>query len=656
MAKRALRCELTYYGKQYPDQILSGFSEDNDVSYGRVTYIWYMMDGDYIDLEVYNASMSAFYPSSGGAVIDAGMDYIGRKEQYMNGVQIVPPSCLCWRIGCEQDGHSASGQPRLVISKPYGERNPDTHIYGNITYMPPYHDNKADTQNWYISQVVPETVEERIAYLKKRNQSQNGIGDEYGWSDNSLKNNMQDIPTYNYIHYATPDPHIRKRPAMCTCTGNGGFPTGGNNTSYDIEPGESFTEYPTSQFLMNYPSRFRFTGASIDSTNGTFRRSASCEFIMDLIRHANDHNVAINGHMHPYIGGIGPNISDGARVGSSRACNLTYGSSNQTLGGCWVHTVNGSPEYHISSNGWYNRVLSIEQSCGLSECQSHYGNDLPGWLRPTKNGAANVSNFVAFITQNTYPKNFLDYTFYDVTRWTYANIDANPNCTYYGLDTCLFRIFNSDVSNAKDWIHANINKLLLNPNQMPYVGIFPISAANMHISQADINMRPNMATPNIIGDCIKKRFTGFYGVGQEMEKALWPNDCGPRNGNPYIGSTLYGVYTTGSHKAYMDPNYWFDASCDVYGTIGIRVQSVYNGDNQQWNFAPGSPDGQGGINCFIVPSFYSNWPALDIYGYEPKTTPRRNGMKWKTKYSEPTSTFPSGAIESITIFDTDSAT
>jgi hypothetical protein len=95
MAKRALRCELTYYGKQYPDQILSGFSEDNDVSYGRVTYIWYMMDGDYIDLEVYNASMSAFYPSSGGAVIDAGMDYIGRKEQYMNGDQIVPPSCLC---------------------------------------------------------------------------------------------------------------------------------------------------------------------------------------------------------------------------------------------------------------------------------------------------------------------------------------------------------------------------------------------------------------------------------------------------------------------------------------------------------------------------------------------------------------------------------
>lgn len=661
VTKRALRCELTYFGKRYA----STNPTEAGATYGRVSYIWYMMGGDYIDLEVYNTSIATRYSNRGTTPQDAGLDYTFRHNC---SAQTIPPTSLTWRIGCRQWGDYPTAYPELVISKPKDNGVVTIYKPGNVAYQ--------DENFSYISQVVPETVSDRLEYLRKRCHDVTGNGggvtggtpDNYGWSDAALKN-PQDVPTHNYITYTNPDPHIRRRPPLWMVTGNP-WPSLSNRQSFDIAPGlgNSFPNMSPSN-IRNYAQRFRFASSSDWPDHNyennqsiylqnEYMHSFACEYIMDLIRHANDHDTLINGHMHSYLGGVGPTVSDGIRTGGVNGTNypVTVGNNPVNAITCWQYRNSGSPQYRTDNDFWYNDVLSIEQAMG--SCYNDWGNDVPGWVRPTKGTNPSSYTQFAYLGSGSNTK-YIDYTFF-TPRFT-------PTYDCWALDTCIFRIYKSNLNRALSYMNYQntANYREPNLNTMPYVGILPLRYTNLAIADAANHTTPYWPSDvmywhsahDIIGDCIKLRFGGCTGVGSDTEKILWSNNCGSRANSPYIGSTIFGV-NNGllGIGYYAEPNY-LEGSVDVYGTVGIRVQSVYLSDNDTWDSSPGSISDWPAINCFIVPSFYSSWPALDIYGYSRKTPLNYNttaAIKWRQEKRTPGSGVPDGAIDAVVITATDS--
>lgn len=574
---RALRCELTYYGRQY-----TGTLNSQNYNTGFVTSTWDMMNGDWFDLEVYNIMINCktVWDNTQGKMVlksgvSQGLDFFGRcKYRSSDTASSIPSTLLCWRIKCVL---GPSGRPALQISM--SPDSPDSSLASN--YMS-------------IKSVTPDYVDRRINYLQTTSLE--------GYNYMRTFSNNDDVLTYQRMANVG----NTKRPPVWSVLNTPSFISRAHGvlTSNRYSSQSNLDILPTS----TYPSSH--TNTWLYFKNMGYNQSHNNQYlihIMELIKNANTFNFDPSNPNPPtFIGGLPPST-----------WTSQYGITRAGIGTIRTSTNNGTIwssdpgfDYIEDASTPYNGILSINAGYDFTYYSTpnisnriQWGQDVPGWWRPTT-GTSYTQSFYMSNAASSYAV-YTPFNFYNF----YGNIHTNQTPYEYwsGMYTNIFRVYNSNLSNARS--HQSVASGIDQPNlnSMPYVGILPVSRIDD------------------ISTIVKNRFTGFTNINSDVEKPLWSNNCGSRANSPYYGITIVEQRKDGNGNYYTaDMDWEHTEPFGSIGTIGIRVTEVNFTDDINNGVAVYNPT----IDCFIVPSFYSEWPALDIYGRENQNS-HRFPFRWQ---------------------------
>lgn len=672
MSVKYLKCGVVYEGRNYG---ANGVNNAYTKSVAPIMNSWAMMDGDYFDIEVYNVTMgskgvwhrrtaSAYETNETSNIVftnniptdcDAPttVNFPERiyTDQYVKflsfpgilfGYNYVVGAPIVWRVTCRQKDNNLNNEPYLEVTMPM--YNMDDNIWGPI--CPPYN----------LRSVMVDSVNDRLACLELADNEilPTGVG-----MDVPMYQSFRPRTNANTPPVALTSGIVRRPPMMllddsCVGTSSGWYPCIYSSAGLGANPTAASV-----YFRANSNEHYRMA----------FHSQSNRDILAQIER-------TIRNSLYEY--GVKDNgTTNGRPTYSTISTEVTTISNHGTGNGqqVWAGPIlYQSTANAIADTYWYNSILSIIAGNGggpggsadpTTNNNTLFTNNLfglgfdnsPGWVIPM--ASAGIFGFPG----NTPYAAWRSMPFLDI-RTSQTPMPSNPFCMkkwgdeVYCGSFSLWRIKDSNLNTANQYVTQNSAPNHLN---MPFMGMYNIFQRDL--LQEAIRDRlitqylttPTYATtssasnwPSSIRSCPWNEYNGTW--------PLLSENCGinltqiAANGNgyfptgasgtnlPYVADTLVGYEETANGQMrYAFPTGLSTNVRRKFGSVGIHIAStIYTGSG----LAPLNntclnayyPSNSNKINCYVIPSLFSDWVALDIYGLERKTAYNNkitSAFKWQ---------------------------